>query len=282
MASKNRKEKRRNPTPKTGICALLGIEGKFAKSHLIPQALTSHSVKGDYFIESGRGARPVRRFTSWFDHKMLIAEGEEILSKIDSDGIDELRKHKLIWSGWGGAKKLKKEDFEVPFQPGADFAVRLIGGVDVSKLRLFFLSILWRSLKTKIKEFEYLPRDGVDLDRLGRMIIDGDAGSPGYHSIVLIQMTIGFNHNKSPTYHEMDLPDGDGVQKIGYYRLYMQGLIAHIYPEDCSGLLERMGALFIGGHEKLWVNCRKFTESKQFHEARDEVLTANQLWPGAV
>lgn len=282
MASKNRKEKKKNPAPKFGICALLGVEGKFAKSHLIPQALTSHSTKGESFIESGRGARPIRRFTSWFDHKMLIADGEKILSKIDSDGIEELRKHKLIWSGWGGAKKLKREDFLVPFTPGSDMAIRILDEVDVSRIRLFFLSILWRSLKTKIKEFSYLPREGVDLDRLGRMIVDGDPGSPGYHPIVLTQMTLGFNHNKSPTYHEMEMPLEGGARKVGYYRLYMQGLVAHIYPEDCEDLLEVMAAVFVGGHEKLWVNCRKFSESKQFHEMREEILTANQLWPGVL
>ncbi len=283
MASKNRKAQRKSPPQKVGVCALLGVEGKYAKSHIIPQALTSHSVKGEHFIESGRGSRPIRRFTSWFDHKMVITEGEKILSKIDSDGIDELRKHKLIWSGWGSAKKLAETDYQVPFQPGSELAIRLLDGVNASKLRVFFLSILWRSLKTRIKEFDFLPREGVDLDRLGHMIIAGDPGSPGYHPIILDQIsTLGFHHNQSPTYHEMDMPVGDDVRRIGYYRLYMQGLVAHIYPHDCEDLVEIAGAAFVGGAEKLWVNCRKFGDSKQFYEARDEMLTSSTLWPGAV
>lgn len=283
MASKNRKEQRKNPPPKVGICGLLGVEGKFAKSHLIPQALTSHSTKGSHFVESGRGFRPVRRFTSWFDHRMLITEGEQVLGKIDSDGIAELRKHKLIWSGWAGAKKLDDADYDVPFENGSERAVRLLEGVDTAKLRIFFLSILWRSLKTTIKEFEYLPREGVNLDRIGKMLITGDPGSPSYHPVVLTQIsTLGFNHNHSPTYHEMDLPVGGGARRIGYYRLYMQGIIAHIYPENCEELLETMAAVFIGGHEKLWVSCQKFEDSKQLAEARDEILRASQRWPGAI
>jgi hypothetical protein len=33
-----------------GTCKLTGNHGKFVKSHLIPRALTRHSVRGNYFI----------------------------------------------------------------------------------------------------------------------------------------------------------------------------------------------------------------------------------------
>ncbi|WP_327440289.1 hypothetical protein [Pseudomonas donghuensis] len=283
MASKNRKLKKANPVQKSGNCALLGKEGKYAKSHIIPLALTSPCVKGGRFIESGRGERPIRRFTSWFDHQLVITEGEEILSKIDSAGIEELRKHKLIWSGWGGGEKLNDSDYAVPPESGSGFGVRLLEGVNVEKLRLFFLSVLWRSLRTGIKEFSFLPRDGVDLDRLGKMIVDGDSGDCSYHPIVLDQMsTLGFSHNKSPSFHEIEIQFEEGVKKLGYYRLYMQGLVVHIYPENCLDLLETMPAIFIGGYEKLWVNARKFEETKQFEEAKQELLDTALRWPGAV
>lgn len=101
MASKDRKKKKQKPTPvKTGLCALLEQEGTYAKAHLIPQALTRTDVPGDRFIEAGIGFRPIRRFTSWYDQKLVIQAGEKILSDIDTQGIEELRKHKLVWSGW--------------------------------------------------------------------------------------------------------------------------------------------------------------------------------------
>ena len=283
MASKNQKKKLANPVPKTGNCALLGIEGKYAKSHIIPQALTAHSSKGERFIESGREARPVRRYTSWFDHQLVIAEGENILGKIDSDGIAELRKHKLIWSGWNGRDQLLPSDYAVPLAPGADLGVRLIEGVDAKKLRLFFLSVLWRSLKTSIKEFDFLPRAGVDLERIGKMIVGGDSGHFGYHPILLDQIgTLGFAHNQSPTYQSMDLELEGGVRTVEFYRLYMQGLVVHIYPESCPDLLETMAALFIGGHEKLWVYARRFESTRQFVEAKQEIIDSAARWPGAV
>ena len=45
--------------------------------------------------------RPVWRSNSWYDYNLVTAKGEKILSEIDDLAISELRKHKLIWSGFG-------------------------------------------------------------------------------------------------------------------------------------------------------------------------------------
>ncbi|MCW8278909.1 hypothetical protein IMF27_28160 [Pseudomonas sp. PCH199] len=267
MASENRKKKKANTLPKTGVCALLGVEGTYAKSHLIPLSLTSPSIKGERFIESGRGSRPIRRFTSWYDQQLVSRDGEKILSEIDTAGIEELRRHKLIWSGWEGREKLKLTDYAVPPEQGSSMGVRLLDGVNSEKLRLFFLSILWRSLKTTIKEFSYLPNNGVDLERIGRMIVEKNSGHFGYHPIVLDQMsTLGFCHNYTPTLQKMDLEFEEGTRSVEFYRLYMQGLVVHIYPESCPDLLERMAALFIGGMKScgfLLVNLNLRSSSKR-------------------
>jgi hypothetical protein len=213
----------------------------------------------------------------------VTSEGEGVLSKIDSAGIDELRKHKLIWSGWAGHHKLRLSDYAVPPDKNSGLGVRLIEGVDAKKLRLFFLSILWRSLKTGIKEFSFLPREGVDLDRLGKMIVEGDSGHYGYHPVVLDQIgTIGLSHNQSPTFHTMEIPFEEGVRVVDFYRLYMQGLVVHIYPENCDDLLDKMSALFVGGDEKLLVIARKFEETRQFEEIKQEIIESSSLWPGAI
>nr|BFD42935.1 hypothetical protein FFPRI1PSEUD_44340 [Pseudomonas sp. FFPRI_1] len=283
MASKKRKHQRANPVPKTGVCALLGVEGKFAKSHLIPLALTSPDKKGDRFIEAGRGQRPIRRFTSWFDHQMVIDDGESILSRIDTRGIDELRKHKLVWSGWNGLPSLEASDYDIPPLSGSGFGFRGLEGVDSKALRLFFLSILWRCLKSKIKEFAFLPREGVDLDRIGQMILNGDSGSFDYHPMILDQMSdSGVTHNYSPTYDEDEVPLAGGRIKIAYYRLYMQGLVVKIYPESCPEFVAQTGPLILGAKDKLVLFARAFEESKQFSKARDEILTISKAWPGAI
>lgn len=282
MVSKDRKKKKQKAAdPKTGMCALLGVEGTFAKSHLIPQALTGTEVPGERFIETGRGFRPIRRFTSWYDHQLVIRAGEQILSEIDTHGIAELRKHKLVWSGWKKDKKLVTHDYAV--QPDAEtgLGVRLIENIDIQKLRLFFLSLLWRSLTTKIKEFSHLENIGVNLQVLGELIVRKAPSPANYHPIVLSQIdSRGFTHNHTPTIQEVEFPFEDGVRKASYYRFYMQGIVAHIYPEGCDDLFSTAPMSFIGGAEKLWVFTRRFEKSKQYVEACEVIEDSARRWPG--
>lgn len=280
MASRNRKKLKENPVPEYGICALLGVDGKYAKSHIIPRALTEPVIKGDRFIEAGRGTRPIRRFSSWYDTQLVITEGEKILSGIDTAGISELRKHKLVWSGWDGKKKLKYSDYEIYPDPSIGVGFRRLR-VDSVKLRLFFLSVLWRSLKTGIKEFSYLPRDLVDLDVLRGMIINNDPGHHGYLPIMLDQIsTLGISHNYSPTLQDKEMERVGGNVRFRFFRLYMQGIVAHIHVDVDQEFLSGMSPMIVGAEEELLVISRKFETSWQYQAAKHEYHDVSTNWPG--
>ena len=271
------KKKKSPPPPKEGVCALLKVNGKFAKSHLIPKALTAPDVPGERFIEAGQGNRPIRRFSSWYDHELVVTEGEKILGEIDDAGIAELRANRLIWSGWQGKKKLHVRDFVMSPDPGTGIGFRQFKNYDATKLRLFFLSVLWRSLATKIKEFEYLDNLGIDLDYLGDQIVKKNPGAFDYLPIMISQMsTVGFSHNHSPTIQEIKHEDGKVYR---FYRLYMQGVIAHIYTGDCKDLCISCGGLFLGGREDFGVITHKFENSRQFEEAKYTIQQASNEWP---
>ncbi|GFM74066.1 hypothetical protein PSCICL_50580 [Pseudomonas cichorii] len=279
MASKNRKKLKENPPPEYGVCALLGVDGKYAKSHIIPRALTEPVIKGERFIESGRGTRPIRRFSSWYDTQLVITEGEEILSKIDTAGISELRKHKLVWSGWGGKKKLKYSDYDIHPDPSIGVGFRRVS-VDSRKIRLFFLSILWRSLKTGIKEFSYLPRDLVDLDALRDMIVNNDSSHYTYLPVMLDQIsTIGASHNYSPTLQDEEVERVGGNIRLRFFRLYMQGIVAHIHIDADQEFLNGMGPMIVGAEEELVVIARKFEASWQYQAAKHEYHNVSTNWP---
>ncbi|KVD59127.1 hypothetical protein [Burkholderia ubonensis] len=70
-----------------GTCALTGEYGQFVKSHLIPRALTRLSRTGEKFIQSGIGERMARVPDSWYDLKLVVRLGEDILADIDDVGI---------------------------------------------------------------------------------------------------------------------------------------------------------------------------------------------------
>lgn len=281
MASRNRKKLKENPLPTVGICALLGVEGKYAKAHIIPRALTEPATKGEKFIEAGRGNRPIRRFSSWYDTQLVITEGEKILSEIDTFGISELRKHKLVWSSWEGKRKLKHSDYDICPDDEIGIGFRNLINVDSAKLRLFFLSILWRSLKATIKEFSYLSSEGVDMEALKDLLVRKDPGDYRFLPVVLDQLgTLGPVHNYSPTLQENEYEQpGGAVIKVRFFRIYMQGITAHIYIEASNEFLEGISPMIVGAKESLLVITRKFEKSWQFEALWHEIKNSSAKWP---
>lgn len=174
-------------------------------------------------------------------------------------------------------------DYIVQPDEESGLGVRMIESIDANKLRLFFLSLLWRALSTKIKEFAHLENIGVDLRELGGFLIRKESGPANYHPISLTQMdSRGFTHNHTPTIQEVEFSFDGGNRKLLYYRFYMQGIVAHIYPKGCDDLFLTAPVTFIGGAEKLWVFTRRFEKSKQYTEACEVMEESAKRWPSAV
>ena len=123
------------------FCKLTRSEGKFVRAHVIPSALTPPEVKGAALHQSGLGRQAVKRWTSWYDPKLVTAEGEAALRDLDTWAIQELRGHKLTWSSWGDDAELSAPDHR-PVLPDEGWGLREITISDPDRLRLFFLSLL--------------------------------------------------------------------------------------------------------------------------------------------
>jgi hypothetical protein len=83
---------------KFGKCRLTGRQGHFVKSHIIPEALTEATWRGQPLTQQEKGGRLIKRRTSWYDDKLVTSEGEAVLQKYDDWAIKFFRTHKLIWS----------------------------------------------------------------------------------------------------------------------------------------------------------------------------------------
>jgi hypothetical protein len=216
-----------------GKCKLTGSDGEFVDAHIIPKALTRHSRSGEYFIETGNGQRPSKKFSSWYDTGLVTREGEDYLSRLDDFAIRELRQHKLIWSGRTPGDSL--DGFEIVDQDSGR-GLRVVDGIDAYRLRLFFLSLLWRACASDRHEFSEIVLPDEDLERLRRMILNSDPEPWHFYPIYLTQFsTFGDNHNHSPTAASLDIPNTDGSKVVGRmntYRFYFDGLIAHIRRRD--------------------------------------------------
>ena len=182
---------------KYGVCKLTGLPGQFVKAHLLPRALTKPAVPGAPFVENGgNGRRPKRAWSSWYDTALVTADGETILAEFDNWAIPELRKHKLIWSGWGPLQTLPFGPDHDPI-PGTDWGLRRFKGADFKKLRLFFLSLLWRAAaSTRFAEITLPPEE---LSELGSRLVARNSDPAAYFAVHLIQLsTLGEAHNLAP------------------------------------------------------------------------------------
>lgn len=211
-----------------GYCKLTGRPGAFVKSHLIPEALTRPSQAGAPLFQYGDGPKPSRRWSSWYDSELVTREGEDILSAIDTWAIAVLREHKLVWSGWGGAVELGELHTKISEHIG----IREVS-LDTRKLRLFFLSLLWRAAASDRYEFKDIVLPKKDLEVLRNILLGQEEPDPDFYPVQLTQIsTKGLMHNQTPYPAIKYIPDveNDNVEPypMRTIRFYFDGLIAHL------------------------------------------------------
>jgi hypothetical protein len=212
------------------LCALTGRTGKYVKSHIIPLALTRLERTGEKFVEAGIGLGIKTRSNSWYDNALVIREGEDILADIDAKGIDALRKHKLVWSGWNNEKELLSNDQVLHDGVPHHRFIQLACARD---LQLLFLSILWRAAASKRSEFQDFTLEPAELEQLRVRVLNKDPGDFSEYPIQLFQIsTLGIHHNRTPLMESKEIPNIDATgptESVDYARIYFDGLTAHLH-----------------------------------------------------
>ncbi len=264
-----------------GNCALTGVYGKYIKSHLLPKALTRPEEAGLPFIQSGSGKHSKIRRDSWYDRTLVTKEGEVILSDYDDWAIKELRKQRLIWSGWGPRQTLHGHYSPIPGTPNG---IRKIECENPGMLRLFFLSLLWRSSATDLPEFSEVELDNSELEQFQEMLLTKSPKPFDFFPISLIQLsTLGPKHNLSPFISSksvIDFETGKTFQ-VPFYRYYLEGLIIHIDIE-CQqkyGNTAKNPAI-VGNNQHILLNTVDYADS---YERENLKYVANERlsWPSS-
>jgi hypothetical protein len=253
-----------------GVCKLAGRSGQLVRSHLIPRALTRPSIAGGYFISGGPGLRPRKRWTSWYDEQLVIREGEDILRDYDNWVIAELRRLELVWSGWGTKSSLPLERPEWFSAHPEGFGIRLVECANPEKLRLFFLSLLWRAAATTLPEFGDISLEPEKLELLRSMVLNRDPRPLYFFPIMLVQIiTRELPHNIGPFATDIS------------FRFYFEGLIIHML-HNLNIDFGEVKRLMVGSSSTLIVQTQMFEHSFQFANAKRHIVVATSQWPEAV
>jgi hypothetical protein len=260
--------KKRTQRKPHGYCKLTHRPGVFVDSHIIPEALTRPTVKGNPLFQYGDGPRPSRRWTSWYDPQLVTREGEDYLSALDTWAIAVLREHKLVWSGWGNETTLGS--LHAPIN--SFLGVREVRTLDTKRLRLFFLSLLWRAAASSRYEFREISVSAADLERLRRAILGLEELDLDFYPIQLTQLSSkGIMHNQTPYPDIKYVPNLDDPAapefELPTFRFYMDGLIVHVHralPPTYD--VAQLGNLIVGVESSLVLSTVTFEDSLQARE----------------
>lgn len=245
-----------------GKCLLLGTEGPFARSHIIPRFVGDKALGQAHRIEMGElGARPKLVFNSWTDSELCCQKGEERLRDIDTAASRVFQKHGLSWRHFPIVEDSTRTAV-------GDDGIELIeiSNVDTTTLRLFFLSVLWRCAASTRVQFAEIFLPSVQLEYL-RQIVAGESEpkNDDWPTTLVLLTTKGEPQIQGPIAQEIDMKSlGFNLPSLPIFRFFFDGLIVHIgrKPSDES-LLNSWKGRVVGTSENLFFIGRPYEESSQ-------------------
>lgn len=193
---------------KKRLCRLCGQEKKLIKAHIIPEAFFRPLRDGNLapmMHSNSPGNYPKRMPVGPYDPSILCGDCDHKMAPWD-DYAQELLLH-----GFSGAEGVSLGQQKVAWK---------IETFDYRKLKLFFLSLLWRasvSQQSWYKRISVGPFEG----RLRTMILDGDPGGSQDFAVLLARF------GDSDVTVMLD-PHPEKFESVSFTRFYLTGFLAYI------------------------------------------------------
>lgn len=223
-------------------CRLCGSDKKLIKAHVIPEGffrLLRDENRAPEIHTNTPGLYPRKAPVGVYDLNILCGDCE------------------IAFGGWDAyAQELLLRDFEdeeyVEHQ-GQRIALR-IPTFDYTKLKLFFVSLLWRA-SVSTQGFYTRIRTGPFEAQLKKLVLAGDPAQPGDFAVSLAR----FEH---PLGQSILDPHPERVSRVNYVRFYLGGFVAYIKVDQrpAPGMLD---PLKLTPHEPLHIVLRNLERSKE-------------------
>jgi len=238
-------------------CKMCEEDRKLVESHIIPRSFYE-PFKGEegeipLIVTNVAGVYPKRSPIGVYDRKILCGQCEKIFMPWDTYG------HRILF------QEFKEENYaEID---GRKIAYNL-GSCDYQKLKLFFLSVLWRA---SVSEQQFFKR--VDLgpyeDKLRGQILNGFAGDNSEFAIALSKFS------ESPANIVKLNPDKTRYDGVVHYRIYMANYMA-VVKVSSQRASDEFENLYLAPDRDFYCIIRKFENSKEFKAAVMVAKSAGQ------
>ena len=234
-----------------GTCKLCGINTNLVDAHIIPKSLYGELRDGNgrvsKLVSNTSGSYPKRIPIGIYDSSIVCASCEALFSLWDDYANDFFSRTDSVPIEYSG----KVIGYEYP-------------EYDYKKLKLFFISMLWRA-HASIQPFFHRVSLGSHEDIIKRMIFEGNPGSPDDFSVVLAK----FDHELGTAFQDPYLGKLAGVNN---YRFYFPMYFATI-KVDRRVFPRELSEIMLKPDEPCRVVVREFAKSKEVKVLFDIVNT---------
>lgn len=201
-------------------CRLTGIEGLGVDSHIIPRSFyrwkgfQATIRKHELIALQGNDSYLPQRATAKgiYDNSILVSEGEKLLSEWDDYACDLLVR--------------LKADGQPVFVDGKEAGLE-IAEYDYTKLKLFFISVLWRAHTTKQQFFGNVELEDSHEKKIRQMILDRSPGEVDDYPV-----TIGYCENNKGGWLPIVSPWHFIRRNRKYFTFLLASWIVQIKPDD--------------------------------------------------
>jgi hypothetical protein len=225
-------------------CKLCLQEKKCVESHIIPESffrLIKENGKPILILPDKIEKYPEKSHTGIYDENLVCEDCEKLFSPWDNYG------HLFLVANFPKDKQ---------FLDGDKVLAYVIENFDYHKLKLFFISMLWRASASSYKHFSHI-NTGPFEDTLKRMIVNNDPGDKNYFSVILTK----FNNESIAT--AMLNPHREKLEGINYYSIYLGGFKVFIKVDNRESS-ELMKNFILAPNSPLYVVIRDFRRSSEF------------------
>lgn len=204
-----------------------------------------------------------------------------MLADLDDFAIKELRRKRLVWSGFGPANRIEPdfllEKTKETSIPGR--GVRIINFSNTRALDRWCASLLWRAAVSRLPEMSQISVSVHQIDFLASYVLGRSDENP--FPVTFTQLNSrGPIHNQTPTAETVCPPNSTGLAPWRIFRFYLDGLLIHFQRDE--SVSERQGKLILGSDDETAVICVPFVESFQAERLIGLIEETHRQFPNAI
>lgn len=237
------------------ICKLCNGEKILVKAHIIPEGFFRPLRHGSTVPEihsNTKGVFPKRSPIGVYDKNILCEKCDKYL------GLWDEYAQKLLIQNFSESNAVYNGSTKVAYQ---------INSYDYKKLKLFFLSLLWRASISSQPFFKKI-QIGAHENILKEMIRNSNPGEPYDYAVSLAKFS-------DPRIKEMLDPHTTRFSGVNYCQIYLTGFVLYIKTDKRKppAFLEE---LCLKRDPPFWIILRDINEGKDGKILKDIVLKAIQ------